>query len=44
MKPSIKMLLKTHLEKMSHFRLAKMSMKTNILYDPCQDVYEKTGA
>jgi hypothetical protein len=44
MRPSFAMLLKTHVEEMSHFHLARMSMKANALCEPCQDVYEKTGA
>ena len=35
--------LKTDIEKMSAFRLAKMFMKTNELRSSCQDVDEKKG-
>ena len=44
MQPSLAMLLKTHIEKMSYFRLLAMLMKTNALSDASRDVYEKTGA
>src|SRR5208282_868714 len=44
MQPSFAMLLKTHIEKMSHFRLLAMLMKTNALSDPSRDVYENTGS
>jgi hypothetical protein len=44
MKPSLAMLLKTHVEKMSHFGLTTISMKLKGLFRPCHDVYEKTGA
>jgi len=37
------MLLKTHIEKMSALRLAKMSMKIKDIDCFCQDVYENKG-
>jgi len=36
-------LLKTHVEKMSAFRLSMIFMKTNELGHSLQDVYEKKG-
>jgi hypothetical protein len=41
MKVSLAMLLKTHIEKMSLFRLATMFMETNDLSCSCHDVDEK---
>jgi hypothetical protein len=38
------MLLKTHVEKMSHFRLAMMFMKTNELKCSSHYVDENTGS
>jgi hypothetical protein len=38
------MLLKTHIEKMSHLCLSTMSMKLNSLNDALHDVDEKKGA
>jgi hypothetical protein len=37
-------LLKTHVEKMSAFRLAMIFMKTNELEHSCQDVDENKGS
>jgi len=38
------MLLKTHVEKMWHFRLAMMFVKTNELNRSCHYIYEKKGS
>jgi hypothetical protein len=43
MQESLAMLLKTHVEKMSTFRLATMLMKTQGLTLFCHDVDEKKG-
>jgi hypothetical protein len=43
MKASLTMLLKTHVEKMSLFGFATMSMKANALPEVCHDVVENAG-
>ena len=43
MRGKFRKLLKTHIEKMSAFRLSKMFMKTNELSHSFQDLDEKKG-
>jgi hypothetical protein len=44
MRPNCTKLLKTHVEKMSIFRLSMIFMKTNKLSRSLQDVGEKKGS
>jgi hypothetical protein len=44
MRPNFPKLLKTHVEKISAFRLSTMLMKTNEFYVAFHDVDEKKGS